>query len=29
MLSSAAILIEWLRERTKYDPQLWNWENHS
>jgi len=21
--------IEWLRERTEYVPQLWNWENHS
>jgi len=20
---------EWLRERTEYVPQLWNWENHS
>jgi len=19
---------EWLRERTEYVPQLWNWENH-
>jgi len=25
----SAILIEGLRDRTKYVPQLWNWENHS
>jgi len=23
------LTIEWLCERTKYVPQLWNWENHS
>jgi len=21
--------VEWLRQRTEYVPQLWNWENHS